>query len=66
MKRAFADFSAYKASGPDGIKPVVLHNLPDIYLSKLLTIYDASITSGYTPLSWRQSKVIYIPKMGKS
>ena len=40
MKGAFADFSAYKASGPDGIKPVVLHNLPDMYLSKLLTIYE--------------------------
>ena len=51
LRRALTEFSPFKASGPDGIKPVVLHNLPDSYLSKLLKLYDASITSGYSPSS---------------
>ena len=65
LRRALNEFSPYKASGTDGIKPIVLHSLPDTFLSKLLKIYDASITSGYTPSAWRESKVIYIPKLGK-
>ena len=54
-----------KAGVPDGIKLIILQNLPDSFVTKLSTLYDASITSGYTPKSWRSSKVIYIPKIGK-
>ena len=40
LKRAMGEFSPMKASGPDNIRPIVLHNLPDIFLSKLLKTYE--------------------------
>ena len=66
IKMALGSFAPFKASGIDGIKPHALQHLPDNFLNNLKNIYDASITCGYTPLAWRESKVIYIPKMGKS
>ena len=65
IKRAFADFSPHKSGGPDQLKPIALQSLPDSFVERLSNIYDASLTSGYTPNIWRNSRVIYIPKPGK-
>ena len=65
IKKAVASFSPMKAAGPDEVKPIVLQNLPDAYLGKLSTIYDAVMTSGYNPREWRKAKVVYISKPGK-
>jgi hypothetical protein len=65
-KDAIASFGANKAAGPDGFKPTALHALPDTCLDKLVLIYDAIMTAGYTPLIWRSARVVYIPKVGKT
>jgi hypothetical protein len=65
-KDAIASFGANKAAGPDGFKPIALQSLPDICLDKLVLIYDAVMTAGYTPLIWRSARVVYIPKIGKT
>ena len=64
IRKAFADFSPHKSGGPDNIKPIALQNLSDSFIEKLGKIYDASITCRCTPYARRESKVIYIPKMG--
>jgi hypothetical protein len=51
--------------GPDGIKPLVLQHLPEKALDKLVKIFNARMSLGYTPAIWRRSKVVFIPKSGK-
>ena len=51
--------------GPDGLKPLVLKNLPINCVGRLQAIYIASLFSGYVPACWRRSKVVFIPKPGK-
>ncbi len=65
IKWAIECLSSNKAAGPDGIKPVVLKNLPDSYLQQLQVLYVSSIYVGYVPQKWRRSKVVFIPKPGK-
>ncbi len=62
VKRAIASFSDYKACGPDGIKPVILKHLSWEVLQRLTTLLTACIQFGYTPLSWRASRTVFIPK----
>ena len=31
-----------------------------------MQLYDAILTSGYTPRDWRKARVVFIPKPGKS
>ncbi len=65
IKWAIERLSSNKAAGPDGIKSVVLKNLPDSYLQQLQVLYISSIYVGYVPQKWRHSKVVFIPKPGK-
>ncbi len=65
LQEALKDFKPFKASGPDGIKPMVLHHLPQNFLERLLLIYKACIQLGYTPDSWCQAKAVFIPKPNK-
>jgi len=65
VKKAFASFKTNKAAGHDDIKPSVLQNLPNEMTEAISRIYDACQTIGYTPLVWRKSKVVMIPKPGK-
>ena len=62
---AFKSFGPGKASGPDNIKPRFLHNLDDNMLNRIAWLYRACLHLNYTPKSWRISKCIFIPKMGK-
>jgi len=66
IRRAFASFSNYKAAGKDGFKPIMLKQLGPKALQRLTWLYKASIQLEYVPRSWRESKVIFIPKPGKS
>ena len=62
--QSFKSFKANKAAGHDDIKPIVLQNLPPDMVDRIGKIYDACQTIGYTPLVWRQSKVVTpIPKV---
>jgi hypothetical protein len=62
---AISLFGPHKVSGPNGIKPCVLQHIPASMVSRLTTIFKASIQTGHSPLAWRQSKVVFIPKPGR-
>ena len=63
---AISSFGNNKAGGPDGIKPVVLKNLPLSLVGRIQAIYIASLFLGYVPACWRRSKVVFIPKPGRA
>jgi ribonuclease HI/retron-type reverse transcriptase len=65
VRRAIASFSDFKAHGPDEIKPVILKNLPDQEIDRLVAIYTASIRLAYVPTTWTQSRTVFIPKPGR-
>ena len=62
---AIKSFGSHKAPGPDGFPPCVYKHFGSVATSRLTTIYKASFLLGYTPDSWRNAKVIFIPKPGK-
>jgi hypothetical protein len=65
IREAISGFGPNKTPGPDGIKPLVLQHLLEQALDKLVKIFNASMSLGYTPAIWRRSKVVFIPKSGK-
>ena len=65
VKEAFKSFGSLKAAGPDGFKPIVLQNLDDDTIDIIVVIYKACLALGLNPKAWCQSKVIFIPKIGK-
>jgi ribonuclease HI len=44
---------------------MVLKNLPTNILTSLVHIYTACINLHYTPIAWKHSKTVFIPKIGK-
>ena len=66
LKESIRTMGPYKAAGPDGIQNKVLQQLDETCLRRLLYIYRAMLHIGYTPKVWRSSRVVYIPKEGKS
>ncbi len=65
VRKALNSFGDRKAIGADGIPPKALKELPDKYYSYIANLYNRCIEVGYTPIVWREMKVIYIPKPGK-
>ena len=65
VKAAIKSFNGFKAAGPDGLKPVVLQNLPDFYIERLTKLFKVSTALRYNPKEWCRSRVIFIPKRGK-
>ena len=65
VKSAIKGFGSFKAPGPDGLLPCVYQHLGDRAIERLTAIYKASFLLGYTPRSWRNAKVIFLPKPGK-
>ena len=64
-KEALLSFDNKKAAGPDEIKPVLFEYLPDNFIRHLVFIYKCVIKLRHTPLLWKDTKVIFIPKPGK-
>lgn len=62
---AINQFGKHKAAGMDGYPPIVLQNLGQGMITKLMYMYKASAKLGYIPTCWRKSRVIFIPKQGK-
>lgn len=58
-------FDGYKAPGPDNIYPILLQKCIDIIGRNLRDIMRASLILSYVPMSWRQVRVVFIPKPGK-
>jgi hypothetical protein len=55
LKWAVFSFQTYKSPGMDGI----------MLAGKLLMLLRASLALGYIPMSWRHTRVVFIPKPGK-
>ena len=66
IKDCLFQFKSKKAAGPDGIKPIVFSHMPEKYFEVIETIYKAMIFTAFTPTKWKEAKVIFIPKPGKS
>ena len=66
VRKAFKRFKPNKAAGTDGLKPIVFKHLPDNAIAFLTLIYKACIALSYTPVIWRRTKVIFLPKPGKT
>lgn len=62
---ALRKFKAKKSPGPDGLKPVIFPYLSKTVVATITFLYKACIALHYTPIKWRESKVIFIPKPGK-
>jgi hypothetical protein len=65
LNQAFKHFGKLKCPGPEGFRPIILYHLPDPARQSLLQIYNAVIELEYTPLLWRGSDIIFLPKPGK-
>lgn len=65
IKEALKQFKADKSAGPDKLKPIVLHNLPDCVISYLRILFNACIQTGYTPTKWCHSIVSFMAKPDK-
>ena len=65
VRKALAGFQDKKSPGPDGLKPVIFKYLPPRVLAYITSIYRISVYLQYTPLLWKQTRVIFIPKPGK-
>ena len=65
VKVAINSFKDFKAAASDEIKPIVLKHIGEKAYERLTELYKASYLLGYIPTSWRESRVIFIPKPGK-
>ena len=65
LREALNDFGRNKRGGPDGLTAIMLQNLPNNVLKRLLMIIKASILTKYVPTIWLNSEIIFIPKPGK-
>lgn len=65
LNRALNLFDSYKSPGPDNIYPALLKESPKRVKRNLRDVLRASLAFGYIPISWRQVRVVFIPKPGK-
>ncbi|CAK1584894.1 unnamed protein product [Parnassius mnemosyne] len=63
---AIHSFLPYKAARPDGIFPALLQWGGKALIIRLVAIMRAGLALKYVPRGWREVKVIFIPKPGKS
>ena len=59
---AFAHMGSYKSAGPDGFKPIIMKHFGPIALKCINDICQAIYSTGYIPIEFRKSKVVFIPK----
>lgn len=63
---AINTFLPFKSPGIDGVFPALLQWGLTHILGHLVRIYRACLAFKYTPVSWREVKVIFIPKPGRT
>ncbi len=66
VRVAISSFGNFKSPGPDGLSPVVLKHLGEVEMEYLMSIFKVSLAVSYVPVKWREMKVVFIPKVGKS
>ena len=62
VKAAFAYMGSYKSAGPDGYKPIIMKHFGPKALMCINNIFQAIYSTGYIPIEFRKSKVVFIPK----
>ena len=62
VKSAFAHMGSYKSVGPDGFKPIVMKHFGPKALMCINNLCQAIYSTGYIPIEFRKSKVVFIPK----
>jgi hypothetical protein len=65
LKWSVFSFQPYKAPGADGIMPIMLQQALNCLGGKILNLLRASLEIGYILMSWRHTRVVFIPKPGK-
>ena len=65
VRSALLLFKPMKASGPDGLKPIIFKYLPDSFITLVTFIYKCCLALRYTPKLWAETKVIWLPKPDK-
>jgi hypothetical protein len=63
---AIDSFAPYKSPGMDGIFPALQQEGREILTPHLIRIFHACLVTGFVPAIWRQVKVMFIPKPGRS
>lgn len=63
---AIRTLSPFKTAGGDGIFPALLQKGMEFITPVLHALFTASIELNYIPKTWRDTKVVFIPKAGKS
>jgi hypothetical protein len=62
---AIKNLKRRKAPGPDGVPNEVIAEAPVSLATVLLVIFNACLSLGHFPSSWKRARVICIPKPGK-
>ena len=65
LNLAINQFKSKKSPGPDGLKPILLKQLPEESIDHLLFLYKTALLLEFTPTAWKGSRVVFIPKPGK-
>jgi len=63
---AINSFAPNKSPGMDGIFLALLQEGQGLLIPYLVRIFCACLVTGYVPALWRQVKVVFIPKPGRS
>jgi len=59
-------FKSYKSPGPDGITAAHIQQAGQIAINWLKKIFKSILAVGELPPAWQETKVVFIPKAGKS
>ena len=65
LSKAMQKFNKKKSPGPDGMKPIIFDHLPANVKQFLVFLFKCCVHFNYTPIKWKDTKVIFIPKPGK-
>ena len=66
IRWAVNSFSPFKSPGPDGILPILLQEGIETLVYPLHVIFSSCLAMGYVPKAWREVRVTFIPKPGRS
>lgn len=66
VRWAIGSFKPYKSPGPDGIYPVLLKKAGRAVVGPLTRLVRASLMLGHVPAAWQGTRVVFIPKTGRS
>ncbi|XP_045466623.1 uncharacterized protein LOC123675318 [Harmonia axyridis] len=62
---AIKSFQPFKSACMDGLFPAMLQKDVEVLIDPITELFKASFTRGYIPKSWREARVVFIPKEGR-